>query len=221
MIKKLVSASLIYALAPQLPKLVSVFMMPIITKYMTPEDYGIIGIIMAYLAAFEAFKDLGLIMNLTNSFFKFPLRYKWIWQKIYGFIQLWSIIYGLLLALILWFIIPTVAMSNYVAITLLLLIPITFFDPTLMIGRQYFQLSKKPIPISIISVLASLVTLIVNYVSIVFYKQGYMGLLYGLFISSLFSMFFYTYYVCFNNKLRPNFDFTTTVVEKVNRSFDR
>jgi O-antigen/teichoic acid export membrane protein len=208
MIRKLLSASLIYALAPQLPKLVSLFMMPIITNFMTPTDYGIIGIIMAYMAAFEAFKDLGLRVNLTNSFFKYPIKYKWIWQKIYGFIQLWSIVFGILLAGILWLIIPSVAMNNYLMISALILIPLIFFDPTLMIGRLFFQLSKKPIPISIISVLSGLVTILANYISIVIYRQGYMGLLYGLFISSIFSMICYAYFVIFHYNLKPKFDFS-------------
>lgn len=174
---------------------------------MTPEDYGIVGIIMAYIVAFDAFKDMGLKVNLTNSFFKYPNRYQWIWKKIFGFVQVWSIIYGLALTGLLWLVIPDIAKSEFSIIALLIICPIVFFDPTLLIGRQFFQLSKKPIPISVISLLAGFVTIFVNYVGIVVYKQGYLGLLYGLFFSSLVSMLCYSYYVFIRFDLKPNFGF--------------
>jgi O-antigen/teichoic acid export membrane protein len=206
-IKKLLSSYAIYAIAPQLPKLVSLFMMPIITKYMTTEDYGIAGIILAYMAAFESLKDLGLRVTLTNSFFKYPQRFHWIWSRIYGFVQVWSVAFGVFLAGLLVLIIPDVAMHNYTVITLLIVIPLILFDPTLLIGRMFFQLSKKPMPIAVISVLASLITILVNYISIVIYHQGYLGLLYGGFASATFSMVAYTYCAFFIHKVLPNFNF--------------
>lgn len=207
LIKKILSASVIYALAPQLPKLVSLFMMPIFTKHMTAEDYGITGIIMAYMAAFEAFKDLGLRVILTNSFFKYPNRYRFIWRRIHGVIQLWSIIYGLLLALLLRLIIPSQAADNYLYIAALILLPIIFFEPLISIGREYYQLNKKPIPISIISVFSGLIAIIFSYIFIVVYQQGYLGVLTGLFASGVFNFFAYLFLVYWKQKLYPSFSF--------------
>ncbi len=207
MIKKILSASIIYALAPQLPKLVSLFMMPIITKHMTAEDYGITGIIMAYMAAFEAFKDLGLRVILTNSFFKHPTRYRFVWRRIHGVIQLWSILYGLLLAILLKLIIPSQAEHNYFYIAFLILIPIMFYEPIVSIGREYFQLNKKPIPISILSVISGLVTILFSYIFIVEYQLGYLGVLIGLFSSGCFNIIAYSYLVYFKQGLYPSFNF--------------
>lgn len=207
MIKKILSASVIYAIAPQLPKLVSLFMMPVITKHMTAEDYGITGIIMAYMAAIEAFKDLGLRVILTNSFFKYPTKYRIIWRKIHGIIQLWSIIYGMLLSILLSIIIPPQAANNYIYIAIFIIIPTIFFEPIVSIGREYFQLNKKPIPISILSVISGLVTILFSYIFIVVYHQGYIGVLTGLFASGCFNFIAYIYIVYIKQKLYPSFSF--------------
>jgi O-antigen/teichoic acid export membrane protein len=207
MIKKLISASVIYALAPQLPKLVSIFMMPFITAHMTQLDYGITGIIFAYVAALDAFKDLGLRVILTNSFFKFPNRYRWIWKRLSGFIHLWSIGYGILIAILLYFIIPRQAEENYLALSLMICIPITFFGPSVSLGRFYYQYSKKPIPISIISVITGLTTVFANYYFIVIEEWGYMGLIAGQFTSQTVSFLFYFVVVYIHLSLIPSLKF--------------
>ena len=47
MIKKVVTNSAIYGLSPHIPKIVSVFLLPIMTQYLTDVDYGIAGTIAA------------------------------------------------------------------------------------------------------------------------------------------------------------------------------
>ncbi|MFV0238230.1 MAG: lipopolysaccharide biosynthesis protein, partial [Flavobacteriales bacterium] len=60
MFKKLFTNSFIYGLGPQVPKVVSVLVLPFITEFLTPEDYGIYGIITAYMASLVAFSILGM-----------------------------------------------------------------------------------------------------------------------------------------------------------------
>jgi O-antigen/teichoic acid export membrane protein len=219
-IKKVFSSALIYALAPQLPKILSVMMMPIITKYLTPDDYGVTGIIMAYMAAFESFRDLGLRVVLTNSFFKFPAKFTWVWRRIHGFIQLWAIVYGLLLSLLLNFILPNQIEEDYWKIFMIVVVPIMFFEPVSSIGRDFFQLSKKPLPMSIISVFSGFITVISNYYFIVYQNLGYLGLLSGIFFSGFFSMLVYAYLVYFKNGLTPIWNFTPKwILSKLKISF--
>lgn len=195
-------------------------MMPIITKYLTPEDYGVSGVIMAYIAAFEAFKDLGLRVISTNAFFKSPIRYKYIWRKLFGVIQIWSFFYVIILSIILYLIIPKYASQNYIIIALLILTPLALFEPTISLGRDYFQFNKKPIPISIISVVSGLITILVNYLSIVIFKQGYLGLFISLFFSGLFNFIVYFIIVFFKIQLYPSFKFSIKwLVSKLKISF--
>src|SRR5215471_14430157 len=101
MLKKLFTQSVIYALAPQLPKIVSLFLMPIITKHLQPVDYGIYGIITSYLFFATALKDLGFAVVFVNSFYKFPHRWKLIWRLLHGHLVLWSFLYLFILLILL------------------------------------------------------------------------------------------------------------------------
>ena len=87
MLKKLVVNSSIFGIAPYLPRILSVILLPILTKYLTEEDYGIIGTVTAYTAAFSAFSTLGLTQVLFNSYYHYPNQYKWLWRQLYGFLQ--------------------------------------------------------------------------------------------------------------------------------------
>jgi len=80
MIKKLFSHSLIYGLAPQISKIAGIFALPIITKDLTDIDFGIWGTTMAYFGSLQALLLLGLTVVISNSFFKMPSQYKWLWR---------------------------------------------------------------------------------------------------------------------------------------------
>ena len=69
MFKKLLSHSFLYSVAPQLPKLLSLALMPILTKYLTDKDYGIYGVITAYIFFISVLKDLGFSVVFVNTFF--------------------------------------------------------------------------------------------------------------------------------------------------------
>jgi len=208
MFRKLTSATLIYALGPQLPKLVSIFMLPILTNYLTPQDYGINGIILAYVGAFDAFKDLGLKVILTNSFFKYPLKYKFIWERIHGFVQIWSPLYGLLLVPLIISVTPEFAKKDLVYIIICIIIPIMFFDPVSILGRQYFQLNKKPASFVSIAVISSFTAIAINYITIVNLRLGYLGFLIGALSSSSITFIFYFYLIYFRLKLLPSLKFS-------------
>jgi O-antigen/teichoic acid export membrane protein len=205
---KVFSSTLIYAIGPQLPKLVSLLMLPIITKYLTPDDFGISALIMSYLAAFDAFKDLGMGVILNSSFFNYPNKFKFIWSRIFGVIQIWVIIFGFLLSFILYILLPSLVEKSFLEISLLLIIPIVFFDPLSLFGRLFYQLNKSAITVSLISLLAGLTAVASNYYFIVVLRFGYLGFLYGFLLSSLSTFLVYSYLVFFKIKLFPSFNFS-------------
>ncbi len=214
MLKKLGSATAIYALAPQLPKIVSFMMLPILTQHLTAFDYGINGIILAYVAAFDAFKDLGLNVIVTNTFFKHPVKYVFIWKRILGFLQVWSIIYGVLLIPLILLVTPVEAFDNVIWIALLIVLPIMFFEPISNIGRHYFQLNKKPVSFVTISVTSSLLTILVNYITIVHFQLGYLGFLIGNLVAAANSFLIYFYLVYVKFKIIPSLKFSYKWIRK-------
>ena len=112
MIKKLLSDSAIYGLAPYIPKIVSIFILPLLTAHLTEVDYGIAGTIAAYTAALAAFSTLGFNAVLQISFFKSRCQYKILWREIYGFLQFWMVIFAVLQGAILYWIMPMEALAR-------------------------------------------------------------------------------------------------------------
>ena len=134
----LIKNGVLFTAAPFLPKIINVFLLPIMTLYLTDVDFGIAGTISAYTQSIGAFATLGLQVVLLNSFFKTPLEYKDTWRQIYGFLKLWMIVYALILATILYFFIPEEAAENKWWIILLSQFSTVFFGPTGTIGNAYY-----------------------------------------------------------------------------------
>lgn len=206
--KKLFTATAIYSLAPQLPRIVSFFMLPVLTPHLTAYDYGINGILFAYIGILDAFKDLGLSLFIINSFYKYPKRYKIIWKRIFGFLQIWALVFGLLLLPILWWVIPEQEVQQIPLIAVFVILPIMFFDPVTLVGMKYFQLNEKPVSFITISIVASLSAILVNYVTIVHFKMGYLGLLAGQFAAKLIAFLIYAFLVFWQLKLYPSLQFS-------------
>ena len=162
MYKKLASNTLIYGLSPYLPRILGLFILPIITKDLTQLDYGIYGIILAYVAAIEVLKDLGLNLILYNSFTKMPHQYKWMWRSIYGFLTIWNWGYAVLATGLIYWIVPPEAVENVWLIVALNLLPIVLFGPTQLIGKVYFQMKEKPVEIAVRTVIFGILTILLN-----------------------------------------------------------
>ncbi|HUH18926.1 lipopolysaccharide biosynthesis protein [Albibacterium sp.] len=175
MLKKLFSHTAIYGLAPQIPRIVSIFTLPIITKYLTEIDFGVYGVITAIAGGVAVLGNLGLNVILSNSFFKNPGQYKWGWRQIYGFLMLWNYPFAILLGILLYFFIPVEASENALYIILLNVLPVVFFGPTMVLGNMYYQLKQQPTQIAIRSVIAGILGIVLNVYFIAVLRLGYMG----------------------------------------------
>lgn len=70
MTKKLFKNSFIYVLGDVLNKAVPFFMLPVLTRYLTPEDYGIISIFGVFVAILAIFTGLSIHGIINVNFFK-------------------------------------------------------------------------------------------------------------------------------------------------------
>lgn len=181
MLKELFKGSVIYGVAPFVPKILSVLLLPVLTKYLTSTDYGIIGTITAVTTSVQAMQDLGMRVLLQNYFYKSKSHYKVIWREIYGFLSLWLIAYASLQAALLYFFIPDEASDNKWLIILLSNFSTVFFGPTSLIGQLYFQLNLKPTPVAFRIIIGGIVTILTNFLCVVVYTWGYMGAYIGSF----------------------------------------
>lgn len=181
MLKDLFKGSAIYGITPFIPRILSVILLPILTKYLTSTDYGIIGSITSITFAVQALHDLGLRALLPNYFYKSRGHYKVMWREIYGFLSLWMILYALIQATLLYFFIPKEAESNKWLIIILSNFSTVFFGPTSIIGNMYYQLSLKPMPVAIRGLVSGIITILANFVCVVYFKWGYLGAYVGTF----------------------------------------
>jgi O-antigen/teichoic acid export membrane protein len=203
MFKKLFTHSFLYSVAPQIPSIASLALMPLLTKHLKLSDYGIYGIITSYLYFVIVLKDLGLGIVFVNTFFKYPKKWKIIWRLLHGHLIFWSFVFTLLFLIILYIAIPKEAMSNFNWIAAMYIFQIILFDNTNSIGNYFYRFSEKPAVIAIICIVTGFVSIFINYYCIVYLKLGYMSWFIASFASSLITFLIYIYPIYIKNKLIP------------------
>lgn len=214
MLKKLFSHTAIYGLAPQVSKIAGFLALPIITKELTSEDYGIYGLLTAYTTAISVLSILGLRLVLVNSFYHSPGQYKWSWRQIYGFLNLWNVIYAVILGILVFFVIPPEASANKWLIMFLNTIPLVFFGQTSTIGLTYYQLSQKPMQIALRSFFFGVLTVVLNVILIAHFKMGYMGWFWSNFVVGILNNLSYWYPLNIKHKLTPIYNFKWRLIKK-------
>ena len=214
MLKKIIGNSAIYGIAPYIPRIVSIFILPLLTEHLTDIDYGIAGTITAYTLALSALSTLGFSAILQVTFFKASNQYKVLWREIYGFLQYWMVIFAIIQGIILYIVIPQEAIENRWEIIFLSNFNTVFFGPSAFIGPLYYQLSQKPIPVAIRSAAAGLLSVFINYICVVLLNYGYMGW----YVSSFMGNFIInaTYWYSLNKKigLSPIYNFKRITILK-------
>ena len=186
MLKEFFKSSALYGMAPFVPKILTVLLLPILTKYLTSVDFGIIGTITAIVSAIQVFQSLGIRSILANYFYKCRCQYKIVWREIYGFLSLWMIFYAIIQAVLLYFFIPKEAESNKWIIIILTNFSTVFFGPTAMIGEKYYQLNIKAKPVALRMILSGVITILTNFLCVVVFRWGYMGAYVGTFAGTFF-----------------------------------
>ena len=214
MLKKILSHSAIYGLAPHIPSIAGIFTLPIITKYLTNVDYGIAGTIAAYTGAISVFSTLGMNIVLAPTFYKCKCQYKWLWRQIYGFLHYWMIVFAILQSILLYFIIPEEAQENRWSIIFLANFSTVFFGATSMLGTLHYRLLQKPVPIAIRSVISGFMTIFANLIFVAYFKMGYMGWYISSFISGCFINMSYWWVVNKKWKLSPIWNFKWRTIRK-------
>lgn len=214
MLKKVFSHTLIYGLAPIIPKVAGILSLPLITRYLSEYDYGVYGIINSYVGLLSALSMLGLNVCIVNAFYHNRGTYKWIWRQLYGFLTLWMLVYAAFQILLLNFILPETVQAHKVAIVALIVLPIVAFGPIANIGMVYYQLTSQPLQIALRTVISGILTVVANIVTICYFKMGYMGWLVSNCIASLFLNLSFWYPLNFKIGIKPIFNFKWKYLKK-------
>ncbi|WP_073416400.1 lipopolysaccharide biosynthesis protein [Flavobacterium defluvii] len=213
MFKKVISHSLIYGLAPFIPKIINLLMLPIFTAVLNPIDYGVQSLLNSSMGLIGVLAMLGLNLPLTNAFYKHNYHYKKRWSQFYGFLNLWMIVYAILLAGIIYCIVPIEAKGNVFLIIVFNVIPIVLFGPTADLGQLYYQLTQQPKQVVIRTVIISFITIVLNYITIVVLNLHYMGWFFSTCVSTLLLNVSYWYPLHYKLKIKPVYHFKTIVIK--------
>ncbi|MGY6523506.1 MAG: lipopolysaccharide biosynthesis protein [Mongoliitalea sp.] len=214
MIKLLVKNSLIYGLIPQIPRVASFFILPLITPFLTKVDYGVIGVLDVYIGLISALHFLGFNVVITNSFINHPNRYKIVWRQLYGFLLIWSIFYVIILGTIIYLTIPNEAADKIQAILFLKLVPEFFFAPIVLFVSTYYRMNHMAWPIASRSLFTGIVAVGLNYYLIATLEMGFMGWIYSGFVASIIGGILFVYPFFFKLKLFPIFNFKRRLIKK-------
>lgn len=216
MIKKIANHSLVYAILPKLPILLGFLMLPFLTPFLSDIDYGVFGIVISITTGVTVIKTLGLDIILMNSYIHHfsSKRYKFIWNEIQGFIFLWSMLLGALVAVLIFWILPVEALEDRSSILLLTVVPILFYSSLQIVSVKYYQLAEKPIEIGYRSLIFGILSIALNYYLIVTVRMGYMGWFWSLFITETLTFLSYIYPVWIKKKLYPNFFFRRRAIKR-------
>jgi len=158
---------------------------------------------MAYTGLLSGVKDLGLAVNMVNVFYKHPGRWQIMWRQLHGYLSLWSVLFALSQAVLLYFIIPDEALTNRWAIIALYSFTSVFFDTTITIGSRYYQYAQRPFYMALTSAIVGSITIALNLITISYFKMGYMGWLVSTFLGTFISFLFYFFPVYIKYQLTP------------------
>ncbi|WP_020526901.1 oligosaccharide flippase family protein [Flexithrix dorotheae] len=214
MFRKVFSNIFIYTVFPKLHSIAGIFILPIITKHLTPSDFGIYGVIIAATGALEGLKELGFQVVIANSYFKFKNRYKWIWRQIQGFMVYWGFVFFFLASLIVFIIIPKEAESNTKLIIFLTCSPYLFTPSLDIVSIRYFHYKEKPLQITLRSSILGFIGISIQLYTIVFLKLGYLGWFWSQFFVTILNYISYCYPVIIKGKLLPILNFKWYRIKK-------
>ncbi|KXX67238.1 polysaccharide biosynthesis C-terminal domain-containing protein [Flammeovirga sp. SJP92] len=179
MLQKVLSNSFLYGIAPQLVGVVNMLLLPLITPHLTAFDYGLYGVVNAFMVGLGLFQFLGLTIVITNAYYNHPQKYIWIWRKVLGILLIWNFPFVIIQSIVLYFVIPSEAQNNQLVIITLAGLPIFFNSTLTFIGSLYYQLNIKPKALFYRTVGVGLVVASMNYYCIAFLEMGYMGWFYA------------------------------------------
>lgn len=182
-LKKIFGNTFAFGVIPKIPTLINFFILPIITPYLTLDDYGIWGVVSAYCNFFVCLAPLGLNVHLTNSFFEVKQ-----WRIYWGHIFYLLLLSGVLCSIL--YIGFIMAELRYVTVWTRFLIAISSCGPILLFGTStisshLYPLLSKPLPLVMRNLVASLCSIIVTFIVVYYLRLGYWGWILGGLASSI------------------------------------
>ena len=185
---KLIKNSLIYLSSEILNKSIPFLLLPIITKYLTPVEYGIYGMYQVMLAFLTPFVSISLDIHITRNFFKVSKdEIKKILNSIILILTL-----NVLLALVLIFFV-SIFFHNPLGIPnkTLYIIPLIIYAQTINVfNLTILRNEEKAFKYGLFQFMITIINFGLVLILLFFFNEKWLSLVYGMLFSNLIVSFF-------------------------------
>lgn len=210
--KKIIKDTLIYTILPKISVFAHLLVTPLVSPYLTLNDFGIYGLLIAYLSVWQILITLGQNIVLQNSFFEQRDNYAPTWRSSFGLMILGGLICSLIFTAIIYFTMLDKIGSNWILICVMMGFNL-IFSPIETIAVNYYVLHEKSFPYAICSTIVGCVAVVMNLVTIKYLKLGFIGWIIVMPISTLIMYLYYFKRLFIREKLYPSFRLKYSVVK--------
>ena len=202
-VKKILVNSLWFGIVPKLSMVLNVLLLPIITPYLSPHDYGIWGMIVSYISIITSVTALGLNVHLTNSFFEYRSKFYLLWQRIFFLLIISSVFFSICAVSLLMFVLKgDISGYKIILVSILSSFPI-LFSSNALIANHLFVVRSEPKPLVLRILIANILGLTTMFVAIYYFKLGYLGFVLNAAVATILSFIFFIKPLWLKEKIYP------------------
>jgi O-antigen/teichoic acid export membrane protein len=204
-VKRVLINSIWFGVIPKLSTVINVLMLPFITPYLSPEDYGVWGLISSYVGIALSVASLGLFVHLTNFYYEYKSHYNLAWSRLLYLILVASAVVAAVTFILLFFSFDNFSVGERTLLCMLAVVPI-LFDANGLLAKHIFPLRNKPKPLVLRNLVASLAGICSSFISIYFFRIGFYGFVIGLAVASLMNFILFIDPIWIKEKIVPKRD---------------
>lgn len=194
-----------FGVIPKLASLINLLLLPLITPFLTPFDYGIWGVITSYSGLFTTIAPLGLNLFLSNSYYEYPNHWRVLWGRVMCYFYLSGILLSILYICITMGVLTEVGVETRFLIAVVSCVPLLFFGNN-VVAQHLYPLKGTPKPLVYRNLLGSICGMGVSFVSIYSLGAGYWGFLIGAAVTAVVSFVLFCPLLFKKENIKPIID---------------
>lgn len=208
MLRKFVLNSRFYVFSAYLPSVLSIFTLPIITPYLSLEDYGIYGLVYAVYSFISIVFNLGFILEYQNSFFNENGTYRNTWSRTLGFQFCWNLIVSVPLGIVIMYLISGKVTTGALWTSVIsLLITFLVFEPIKSVGAKLLQYTDRHKHLFYVNFIATVLQYVFVVVAIVYFHAGFVAWFLGNLLNAIIVASVLMFFLI-SDKITPHFNFS-------------
>lgn len=211
---KLIKGSIIYLSCSIINKSIPFFLLPILTSYLSPKEYGLLSIFLIMVTFYSAFIGMNIDINISKNFFKYSKENLSI---ITGNILIVLCFSFLLLAIITFII--SLYVNDVFSIPKKWILLIPFISYTLMINTLNLTIlrnEEKALTFGLFEIVNTAITMGMTLLLLIYYKFGWQSQVLGMLVSYL--IFAVVSYIHMKRRGYLSFKFDFKVVKDILRT---